>query len=95
MKLEILVTLSSLIIAPLAHLSATRPDTPGLLLVVMPPWVDASSVAHAAKAQIVGPTRAPFGVQIVVETMSQIDALSNAGAWFILDAEKAKWICSA
>lgn len=95
MKLEILITVLSLGVAPLAHLMGTTPSTAGLVLMVTPFWNDAGEVAAAAGARVVGTTRALFGTLIAVEEVTQFADLSQAGAWFPTDPETSKWICGS
>ncbi|MEI4486062.1 hypothetical protein V8J36_07650 [Frigidibacter sp. MR17.14] len=95
MKLEILITLLSLIVAPTAHAIGSRPVAAGLVLMVVPPWADAAAVAAHAGAQLVGPTSAPFGTFVSVDGTAQLDALEAAGAWFLIDGDTARWICGA
>lgn len=93
MKLEILITVLSLIVAPLAHMSGTRPSEAGLVLMVVPFWLDTDQVAAAANVQLVGTTSAPFGTLVAVEDVAQFDDMTHAGAWFIMDPATSKWIC--
>ncbi|MEI4473646.1 hypothetical protein [Frigidibacter sp. MR17.24] len=95
MKLEILISVLSLVVTPLAHLSGTAPAQAGLVLMVVPPWADPAAVADAGRARLIGPTRAPFGTLVSVDETAQFARLQQAGAWFLVDADAARWICGA
>lgn len=93
MKLEIIITILSLVVAPLAHLMGTNPTSAGLVLMVVPFWSDAGLVAEEAGVQLVGPTSAPLGTLVAVEDVAQFADLSRAGAWFLIDPKSIKWMC--
>ena len=93
MKLEILITFLSLVIAPLAHLLGSMPTKAGLVLMVVPFWQNADQVAEAAGVRMIGVSQAPFGTLVAVDTVAQFTDLKRAGAWFILDPDTSKWIC--
>ncbi|MER5170757.1 MULTISPECIES: hypothetical protein [Thioclava] len=93
MRLEVAILFFSMLVAPLAHLSGSVPERVGLVVMIVPPWSDASVVAEDAGAQLIGPTRAPFGQLVSIDNMAQAEQLEKAGAWFLLDAEKVEWIC--
>jgi hypothetical protein len=95
MKLEILITFLSLVVAPLAHLMGTTPSKAGLVLMVVPFWDDSEDVAEAAGVRVIGPTRAPFGTLVAVDDVAQFTELKRAGAWFVLDPATSKWICGS
>lgn len=93
MRLEIVVTMLTLVVMPLAQMAGTRAEGPGLRVIVVPPWRDAEDVARAARVQPVGPTRSWLGLFVAVDRDEQVAGLAEAGAWFVLDAERLKWVC--
>lgn len=95
MKLEIIITLLSVVVAPLAHLLASNPTQAGLVLMVVPFWRDADHVAEAAGVRVIGLSRAPFGTLVAVDRVPQFEDLKREGAWFILDPGTSKWICGS
>lgn len=71
----------------LAALPAPEGD---LLLVLIPPWIGAEEVVHAAGGQITGPLSAPLST---FATGTTPDRLLAAGAFWVADGRLAARLC--
>jgi len=86
------VFLLSLAVTPLALLA--RPATgAGIVVVVLPPWMDADTLLTQAGGRVVGPERAPLGVLAQVETVSALKKLRHLGAWAVMDGAALAELC--
>jgi hypothetical protein len=77
--------------APVTILSAP-PGVEGPFLVVVPPWLGASSVVEAAGGSVVGPTAAPLAVLAMAEAPDFQARARSTGA-FVRDGRLLAAIC--
>lgn len=83
--------LLGLVAVGVASLLTALPAPDGdLLLVLIPPWVGAEQVVHAAGGQITGPVSAPLSVFVTDTTPERLLA---AGAFWVADGRLAARLC--
>lgn len=79
--------------AALALSGARDPDGPGPLLVIVPPWRDATAVLAAVGGWPVGLETAPLATLATLPPGIPQDALHRAGAWLVLDGTSVAVLC--
>lgn len=75
-----------------SFVAALPPPTGEILLVVVPPWHDATAVVAAAGGQVATPDRAPLSV---LATGTSAERLRRAGAVLVADGTWIASLCGA
>lgn len=88
----LLALVACLLVGPLAFVAApAQPGKPALA--IFAPWRDGHSILATAQVPQIAPVSALMGYLIAPRTPADLDALSQAGAWIILDATTIAKFC--
>lgn len=93
MRLEFMVLVLSVTIAPAAALLDAKASERGPWVMIVPPWRSADLVARQAGARLIGPTEAPLGHLVAGPDPGAAGRLADAGAWAVVDAATVSAFC--
>lgn len=95
MKLSLILAaiVFAVIAGPMLGIAGLPVADHGLILAVMPPWIEPSAAIAAAGGTMVGPTPALFAAFAFSDQIGFADALRDNGALFAFDAQRFAALC--
>lgn len=92
-KLWALVLFIGLVTGPALSVSMSAPEPGGIMLVIVPPWIDGNSAVEAAGGTPVGPVQALFGQFATAPSADFVTRVEARGAWAVMDGAALARIC--
>lgn len=92
-KLWSLIFFVGLVTGPALAVSMSPPLGGDVMLVIVPPWVDADRAIVAAGGEPIGPVRALFGQFAVGRSPDFLTEVRTNGAWAVADGRVLAQLC--